>query len=155
MENYHRRGEPVMEAVLRQYRPKFLLANHRALFGVSTEIVTDDDRYRSLLPADVETITRNFVHHWGPIRVAGRYIEITEANRPQVFELLIEGPYTVEFPEPVMLNGTRILPGESVHIGPGSHTLKSATTGIVTLRWGDRLARPDIEPPQEWLWDGL
>ena len=156
MDNYHRRNTGVMPQLLLESEPKFLLANHVALLDRRNKLSNDEIRYRRLLPEDAAMLTKYFVHHWGPIYIAGKTIVIPEAGQPQEFSIMSGGPYTVEAAEPIVLNEALVQPGQVVELKQGVNVLESLNPlTVVTLRWGDNLAMPISPAPTEWLWDGL
>lgn len=159
MQNYYRRGERVMRPILERHQPRFLIANRRMLELDDLGPGEYGPEHFGLFREDLETLKANFVRHWGPIYVAGKRFEVAPARPVPPFEILIAGPYTLESPVPVVLDGRVMRPGEVVELGQGTHRLGlpegAGKVTRVTLRWGDHLYRPDEPPPQGPLFRGF
>jgi hypothetical protein len=149
-ENYHDAGVPIFRSLLQDKQPRFLLANHDAL------LVDDADESaahslpvrRSLLPEDRRTLRENFVHHWGEIFVAGKRIAMSPGARQEI-EIMIGGPYTVEFDSPVIIDGVLYDHGSVIQLPPGNYMVEADQSGVLVLRWGRHLYRP-IDTPPTW-----
>lgn len=155
MENYHAAGRPVMRDVLLTGAPPLLIANSPVLESALTGRPIRGD-IRALLPADAAALRANFIHHWGPLWVAGKTLELGVA--PSRFEIVLPGRYTVEARSAVVLDGARRRPGDVVTLAAGAHSIASAPgtqTQTVHLRWGDHLARPIGRPPAHPLFARL
>ncbi|MCB1652357.1 MAG: hypothetical protein KDI46_09935 [Alphaproteobacteria bacterium] len=101
-----------------------------------------DTFYYKLKPEDQGFINQNYLHHWRQLYVAGKTFE-NISRAPHTFDLYIGGPYTVEADHPVTIDGARHIPGEVVLLKAGTHTILShSDEQTATLRWGDRLYRP-------------
>lgn len=156
MQGYYRRGVPVMRAILEQQQPRFLIANRRMLALDDLGPGESGPEHFGLFREDLETLKANFVRHWGAIYVAGKRLSVSAGRPAPAFEILIEGPYTVESPVPVMLDGKEARPGEVVTLARGPHRLRLGDGAAeVTLRWGDHLFRPDTPPPEGPLFRGF
>ncbi len=148
LEAYRQRGVPIMRSRLEKYQPQFLITNTPVLrinddkwFGQNKSI------YR-LLDEDYIILKENFVPHWGVLYVPGKRFEQLNEIRTQVFEILIEGKYTVEADGELMLDGRRVMPGEVVSLSKGQHRIETIGAHSVVLRWGVHLYRPE-KPPSE------
>ena len=93
-----------------------------------------------LLPEDARFIRENYVHHWGPLSVAGKHV------RPGSSTIRIEvpGAYTVE-DAAVRIAGRDVAVGEALNLPRGEYRV--VAQDAATLRWGDHLPRPAIAPP--------
>jgi len=156
MENYLAGNRPIMEDLIRREQPVFLLANSCAL-ELSRQPTEDPDLCPlRLLDADFEILRDNFVHHWGAIYVAGKTFQLEAQAKPQFFEVLIPGVYTLEAAAPASIDGKTYRPGDPVTLDQATHAI-SATGGAmrVLLRWGQGLYRPDHEPSLQPIYKDL
>jgi hypothetical protein len=145
MEAYLERGMPVLRDAIENRQPPLLLANH-ALLDLENAVFPPG-QYGRLLPPDREALERTYIHHWGPIYVAGRSFELSRAQEP-VLDVPIAGRYTLESRRPIRIDGELIQPGKSVVLARGSHRFATGESAErVTLRWGDGLYRPEEPPP--------
>ncbi len=162
MEGYHARGRPVFAEILRREQPVFIIANNTQL----NIALPDDLRRRYIPPAydllaeDLALLRDNYVHHWGPLYVAGKRVEIESAAEPAEFEVSIAGTYTLEAATleatgVARIDGEPIAPGEAVTLTQGMHQLAADAPGGYVLRWGDNLPLPDQLPPRKALFTGF
>ena len=155
VETYRAQGQPSFPQVLRDEQPVFVLANAPQLRAALTARDVGLPENYTLLDRDARTLRENYIHHWGPIWIAGKEFEPEEAGR-QSFEILIDGPYTLEAPSDVLIDAHAVSPGDVVHLDPGNHTLTvSGTAGPIRLRWGNHLPVPAMEAPKENLFNGF
>lgn len=147
METYWAGNRPIMEERLRQKRPRFLIANSCALDLDGRQTADGVPCQTPLLAEDFETLSANFVHHWGPIYVAGKRFELHGPAAPVAFEILVPGTYSLEAEASVSIDGMRYRPGDRVVLGVGEHRIVAddAATGAI-LRFGAGLYRPDHAP---------
>lgn len=151
LESYRARGEPVMRELILKNQPKFVLANHR---GLVLHLDISDGPY-SLFPADVEALRANYIPHWGPVYVPGKYLVLDEEGRAD-FEILIAGEYTLENADDVKIDGKLYRAGDVIHLEKGHYKLDSGVPGAyLLLRWGSNLKVPDFELPDGPLFNGL
>jgi hypothetical protein len=157
MEHYQARGRPVFADILRRERPVFIIANNLPL-----DIdVPDEVRARylppayDLLPEDLAVLRENYVHHWGPLYVAGKRVEVESAGGSERFEVLVAGTYTLEAAGAARIDGTPVAPGGTVNLAQGMHELAADAPGGYVLRWGDNLTVPDQLPPRKALFTGF
>jgi hypothetical protein len=141
-ENYRRRGKPVFEQVLKECEPKFLIANSYKLSSALNS-KSSETAPRALFDKDAEVLRANFIHHWGKIWVAGK--SFRPSILPETFDIVIEGTYTVESSEPIVLDGQQYSDGDVVFLSTGSHVMGSSGHQV-SLRFGDHLYRPDFVP---------
>ena len=156
MSGYYRTGVPIMRSVIEQHQPRFLIANRRMLELDNLGPDEYGPLHFGLFKEDVATLKANYIRHWGAIYVAGKMFSPSVAGPSQTFEILIEGPYTVESPEPIMLDGKQVQPDEVITLGLGRHHLqmRNAAPGVI-LRWGDHLYRPLEAAPEGPLFIGF
>jgi len=142
--NYQRRAEPIMEGLLSSEKPRFLLANSLVL-DLNASEAPRSTAGQALLEADWAALKLYFIHHWGPVWVAGKQFTLGPAEL-QHFEIIAPGPYTVEAETDVHIDGTLYHPGDVVRLEEGAHTVGAAgQNSTIRLRWGDHLFRPDSE----------
>lgn len=142
LESYLAAGEPILRELLETEQPRFLIANVPSLWFFLPDELTARLRY-PLLPQDRAALRDNFVEHWGLLFVAGKRLELGAGAGVERFEILISGPYTLEAPGAVVIDGAEILPGEVVELSQGVHEARSPAGSMrLVLRWGDHLYRP-------------
>jgi hypothetical protein len=148
MENYLKTNKPIMRDILIKHHPLFVLANvpHLNLSLPRTKAVSDTNY--SLLEEDWNVLKLNFLHHWGPIYVAGKQFEFSSVTDFQRFEILIPGKYTFEGEIGVSVDGIFYRPGDIINLNKGEHTITAiSNSGKALLRWGKHLYIPPSEPP--------
>ena len=148
VEVYRDSGEPIYRKILTEHQPRFVLANSSLLETALTRAGED----QRMLQADAKTLRENYVHHWGPIWVAGKTLQAT--TQPRQFEVLLAGQYPVGGTGPVEVDGQRRRPGDVIILGQGIHTASRVPAGT-TLRWGRNLPVPIAPGPTEPLFGNL
>jgi len=143
-ESYYEKRKPIIATIIENHEPKFILANHPALRLHTTEAGPPD----RLMSQDLGVLQRNYVHHWGPVYVAGKKLDLKSAFDHRRVHVAIPGTYTLEADVAVWIDGIRHSPGAVVSL-PKGQVLVAATEGrtSVTLRWGDKLRVPEDPPP--------
>ena len=148
MENYRDAGTPIMRDILKKSQPNFLLANVFDLDVSASNFLAPDGSGTRLMPEDALTLKQNFIHHWGVIHVPGKEFLALPNMQETVFEILVEGMYTVESNHRVYLGNTAHGPGDSVFLEQGQHSLRATTDGqTIRLRWGKQLYKPETTAP--------
>jgi Dolichyl-phosphate-mannose-protein mannosyltransferase len=150
MENYLTWNVPIMDDLIRREQPRFLIANTCSL-DISRPMADEHAQcqYR-LLNEDFDTLRANFVHHWGPVYVAGKAFDLRVPREPQEFEILISGLYTVEAETAVIIDGVTLQPREQVRLDQAVHKIAAADTPErVVLRFGKNLFKPDHAPSSQ------
>jgi len=156
MTGYYRTGVPIMRSVIEQDQPRFLIANRRMLELDDLGPEEYGPQHFGLFKEDVATLKANYIRHWGAIYVAGKKFSLSRGNPSQVFEILIEGTYTVESSAPVMLDGSQVQPDDVITLAIGPHRMEMlAAEADVVLRWGDHLYRPPEAAPEGPLFNGF
>jgi hypothetical protein len=160
LEDYRLRGKPIMAELLAREQPRFVLANVASLDLHQPEFDIDDSIY-ALLPDDFAVLRDNFVHHWGPVWVAGKRITLDDKHATVTVDMPIGGPYLVEAAAPVRIDGVLRSAGDTVDLQPGAHTVAvdraaDGGTGVgvmttVVLRTAAARPPPDVMAPTERL----
>lgn len=109
-----------------------------------------------LFPEDRAALDAAYIHHWGPIYVAGTRVLVEDASYPKTATIPVAGSYTLETDRPVMIDGKLVEPGESLALSRGPHEIRSFEAPLpVTLRWGKGLYRPYEPAPDMPLFMGF
>lgn len=146
LSGYRERGAPILAALVQARQPVFVLANVEGLNLATPWESLAQSPYQLLRP-DFEYLQAHYIHHWGPIWVAGVELDV-DSERTISFELPIAGPYTVETRGPVELDGQSQEAGAIVRVEGGAHAMRSPDgPKRVTLRYGGNLPRPAVPPP--------
>jgi hypothetical protein len=144
MQRYLTAGRPVLTEILRDKKPVFLLVNvgylnlHAAQCPVVQGVLT-------LLEEDWRALKSYFIHHYGPIWVAGRQFNFGSGHTFHSFDIAAAGRYTLEgeAEADVLIDGTAYHGGDVIELEEGRHTIEAQpAAGTVKLRWGDHLYRP-------------
>lgn len=146
---YAQAGQPIYEQILAEDVVPLLLLNSQALNEAVGEKVINQP-IATLLESDREILQDNYIPHSGPIWLAGKQLDLGPTE--QKLNFAVPGGYTVEARSDIMFDGNSLQPGAFVHIGRGEHILRSERPQQVTLRWGNRLARPTIMPTRHGLY---
>lgn len=152
---YRERQTPVFPALVAERQPVFVLANVAGLELWRSWDEMDGSPHR-LLRADFEYLNANYIHHWGPVWVAGAQMTVDDGDAGTAFDLAVSGPYTIEADRNVTINGQRYANGDVVELAAGSHRIVApGGPARVTLRYGEVLGRPAFDPPEGPLFWGL
>lgn len=148
MRHYLQCGEPIMDELLANKKPLFLLANHFFL-DLNSKEPPRSTHGQVLLEADWKVLRSYFIHHWGPVWVVGKQFSLGPEIPLQHFEIIVPGLYTVETDTDTLIDGTLCRHGNVVSLGEGVHTIEvKGMKATIKLKWGDHLYRPDNE--LEW-----
>ena len=140
LEIYHRSGQSLYSRTMEREQVPMLLANNVILQKPFLNLDLDE----GLTPTDERILRENYIRHWGYVFVAGR--TFPAGTRPVIWRVAVPGIYTVEG-EDVVIDG-ELRPKESlVLLSRGDHRIAGDRTNVVTLRWGDHLARPAVRWP--------
>ncbi|MEE2673458.1 MAG: hypothetical protein VX466_06675 [Myxococcota bacterium] len=154
--DYRAIAEPVMQRVIEEEQPVFLLANSP---GLSAALATRPARQPTahrLLDEDARALRSHYIRHWGVLFVAGKRFVFDPGAAEQEFDLLIPGPYTVESPVPVRIDGVVRRPHAHVRLDTGRHTITAdGASARVALRWGSSLPRPEQRAPERRIFRGF
>jgi hypothetical protein len=145
MRNYLQRGKPIMDDLLANKKPIFLLANYLFL-DLSSNEPPRNIHGQALLEADWKALKSYFIHHWGPIWIAGKQFSLGPDIPMQNFDITVPGLYTVEADTDIIIDGTLLHHGNAVSLEEGVHAIEvQGIKASIKLRWGDHLYRPDNE----------
>jgi hypothetical protein len=147
LENYVAAGRPVLREMIARNEPVFVLVNSPVLteaFGLRPKV-----RVKwSLLPEDRDALRSNYVHYWGPLWIAGKWL--TASAQARATEVLIPGAYVVQSERPVTIDRQTVFPHQSVVLRKGRHLVASPDgPQRVLLRWGSQLPRLEASAPRE------
>jgi hypothetical protein len=151
---YLKAGYPFLKERIAKRKPVLLVANVPHL-DLNSERPPKSVAGLALLEEDWTAMRAHFIHHWGPIWVAGKQFELQQGGPPQPFEILTPGPYTVEGNENVLIDGRPCRSGQVLELRDGMHTIAAGgSDGAVTLRWGNHLYRAENEIASQDLFMG-
>lgn len=136
IEGYYGAGRPKIAEAITAGKLAFVIADN----PVVTAALAGKPMPRTLLPADVAGLQRNYVNYWGPIWLPGKHVD-----RAGALEIDIAGPYTLAG-APVMLNGGRLSPGATVTLSRGKHRVAPAADGKSTFWLGNRAPVSPTQP---------
>jgi hypothetical protein len=155
IEKYRQKGESVFEQVLEECEPKFLITNSYQLASAMNGKSSEENPY-ALFDQDARVLRSNFIRHWGSIWVAGK--SFGPGMSPTEFYISVEGIYTVESSEQIVLDKQQYNDGDYIFLSKGSHVIDSSTQQV-DLRFGRHLPRPDFAPTMpiyfNFLWNIL
>ncbi len=129
--DYRATGTPMMADLIERTQPPLLLANRWALHQAMTAPPDEDHDY-ALLPADEVALRETYVHYSGAIWLAGRTLTLDAT--PASIDLPVRGSYRVVAEVPIVIDGARVMPGDTVEI-TGSATLRGPAGTRATLIW--------------------
>ena len=152
MDVYRHDQRPVLAEAVREHQPPLLIANTPSLNLFLPERQAERFRY-GLLAEDRRVLQESYIHHWGEIFVAGRHLEV--AGGETELTITIPGTYTLESAMGARIGGRALRPGESIELAAGSHVVETEAAGILTLRWGEDLYRPEAPPANEPIFADL
>lgn len=151
-EKYYDTHSPSFPDILRTQHPIFVLANSNSL-----ESALQGNHPSSpgdLLPRDATALHENFIHHWGPIWIAGKALDAD--GQTTLFEIATPARYTVETFSPILIDGRAAKPGAVLHLDQGKHTVRTSGGKLhVVLRWGDHLTVPSESSPKGAIFNGF
>jgi len=155
VETYRQKGKSIFEQVLEECEPKFLITNSYQLSSAMNAESSEENPY-SLFDQDARVLRSNFIYHWGSIWVAGK--SFGPRMSPTEFYISIEGTYTVESSEQIILDKQQYNDGDYIFLSKGSHVI-DLSPQQVNLRFGRHLPRPDFAPTLpiyfDFLWNIL
>ena len=155
IEDYRKKNIPIMRSILEKQQPKFLIADTPILRIDDERWFGQDKSIYRLLDKDYNILKKNFIPQWGALYVPGKSFNQLSKGKMQMFEILIEGKYTVEADKDINIDGKHVVPGEVVLLTKGQHRIESAEDQSVVLRWGANLYRPNKSPSKRIIYVGL
>ena len=112
--------------------------------------------HKKAVDEDARALRSHYIRHWGVLFVAGKRFVFDPGAAEQEFDLLIPGPYTVESPVPVRIDGVVRRPHAHVRLDTGRHTITAdGASARVALRWGSSLPRPEQRAPERRIFRGF
>ena len=154
MERYLQAGKPIMKKLLNTKKPLFLLANVPHL-NLHSDVPSASDTNLVFMAEDWQALKAYFIHHWGPIWVAGRQFEFKRDYESYKFNITVPGVYTVDGNENVLLDGKLIHAGDTIELEAGTYTIRNqGIPGLTKLLWGDHLYRPLNKPASNRIFIG-
>ncbi|RDV01485.1 hypothetical protein DXH95_14415 [Sphingorhabdus pulchriflava] len=141
MDNYRDAGQPVFAEILQSQTVPLVIANHDSLDAA----LRGSEAQKPLLDADAQILLDNYVHHWGPIWLAGREIDGPAGQR--TINIAIPGIYTVEG-SAITIAGIEYEPGDKVVLGRGPQVVERRTEKNVVLRFGRGAIKPSAVEPK-------
>ena len=139
------RTSPRYATIIERHQPPLLIANTPVFQKALDPEFAYPDRWLS--NADEQALRETYIHHWGLIYVAGKQLDRLFGS----FVLPIAGEYTLECTGVRLVDGKTHDCGELVELSRGKH---SWSGGRMTLRWGDRLYRPQAVAPTQPIYYG-
>jgi hypothetical protein len=136
LKEYRRRGVPQLVQIMERKTVPLLIANNYAF-----KAALDNELVPGLLEEDAKALRESYIHHWGPLWVAGRHIPA--GSDPFSIHIRVPGKYTVENGE-LMLDGVLHKAGEVIELTRGQHEIDAPRYHDVTLRWGDHIGVPSV-----------
>ena len=155
LEDYRKRGVPVMRSLIETNQPRFLIADPPVLRIDDEKCFGQNKSIYRLLDKDYNILKANFIHHWGALYVPGKSFDRLSKGKKQTFEILIEGEYTVEAEGDLSIDGSRVIPGEVIFLSKGQHRIETMKVQSVVLRWGAHLYRPQKPSSEKPIYPGL
>jgi hypothetical protein len=134
----YRAGPPLFAGVLSRDTVPLVIVDGPALEDAFGGLTGLPNQY-ALLDEDKRTLRDNYIHHWGPVWVAGKTLQATRA--PADFAIAVPGIYTLKGGA-VSIDGKTIPAGGKIDLARGVHRVTTAQPAAVTLTWGNHLWRP-------------
>jgi hypothetical protein len=145
MKDYLTKNTPVFEELIRTRAPVFLIVNSPALALRTVDTTYAGAAQYALREEDTQALRDNFIHHWGPLYVAGKRFDVDTSLRAILIS--IPGAYTIEANSAIRIDGTSYRGGEAVVLTSGTHRIASVGgRQEIALRWGKSLRIPATDP---------
>lgn len=141
MDNYREAAVPIFASILAEQPVPLVIANHAALFNALDGTPSSD----RLLANDAKLLRENYVHHWGPIWIAGKKIAAGDAD--VTIDIRVPGHYTVTGGA-ITIDGKAMTEGETIHLNRGLHILSGKRATSMELRYGKSIAKPSAPEPE-------
>jgi hypothetical protein len=152
MENALATGRPALAPLIERSQPVFVIANTPILEAALGQEVSE--QHYSLHPIDMAALRENYIHHWGPIWVAGKRFE--GIGSKFVTDIAIAGEYTIECTgKRVLIEGQSKPCGGHTWLEPGQYHLAMENNRVVSLRWGHNLPISRETAPTSPIYYGL
>lgn len=141
MDNYRDAGQPIFADILQSEIVPLVIANHDSLDAALRGL----EAQKPMLAADAQILRENYVHHWGPIWLAGKQIDGPAGKR--IIHIAIPGTYMVEG-STLSIAGIEYGPGDKVVLGRGAHVVERRSDRKVALRFGRGAFKPSAVEPK-------
>ena len=155
LENYRNVGIPVMESIVNEHQPLFIIANSSVLRINDENWFGQEKSIYRLFDEDYRFLQDNYIHHWSLLYLPGKYFENLGKVSQQDFDIFIEGDYTVEGDGALKIDGKKFFPGDILNLTKGQHHIENIDTFSATLRWGANLLMPNKNPSEKPFYTGL
>ena len=149
-EDYYTRGVPVIQSVVEENPPVFVIANSHYLNALKGVNSSD-----GLLDQDTKALKSNYIHHWAELFVAGKVLKFAKGDKEQAMQISIEGEYTLEGSFDVRIDGHTWKSGQVRFLSRGSYLMSATDIGEVVIRWGNHLYRPEALMQSQALFTGF
>lgn len=156
MDLYRTAGKRVFARAIAEKSPPLLIADH-LLLDLEYKVYKAEMHYgHQLFAEDRAALDAAYIHHWGPIYVAGTRVALEDPDQATTANIAIGGLYTLEAQHQVVIDGRLVKPGESLALIRGPHLFTSPDAPqLVTLRFGEDLYRPSEPAPDMPLFLGF
>lgn len=141
---YQRNGARLIARLVSSRKPRFAIAQHPLVLEALTKGRAISQEQPGMFPEDAEALHGNFIHHWGPLWIAGKDLD-PKSSEAVEFEIVIDGQYTFEAEGPGVLDGHAVQPDDVVELSAGSHRYSGPHA---RFRYGDHSPVPRGTPPE-------
>jgi hypothetical protein len=144
MQSYESSNHAIFSDRIASAKPVFVVAESK-LLTQALETGTNPENANYLLRLeDLAAFHDNYIHHWGPIWIAGKNLGDASSSSRN-FMVRIDGAYTFESDGSGKIDGVLVSPGNVINLTSGVHEYSGPQA---RLRWGDHLRVPDFDPPE-------
>ncbi|GIU21379.1 hypothetical protein TUM4445_39540 [Shewanella sp. MBTL60-112-B2] len=145
--------QSILQNAIEVQQPTFLIANNRFLAHDRLASITGSIP-RKLLNEDRIALEQNYIPHWGALYVAGKRLFLQTGSVE--FSINIPGEYTLEATQLTIIDQRLRSPGETLYLAKGKHIAEPTLLGQeITLRWGNHLYRPPVQPDYRPIFTGF
>ena len=139
-------GHPELANIIDRDQPPLVIANTPILRAALDPAM----EWRDLRLTGKEELAmrESYIPHWGDLWVAGKVLN----GQSGASLVRIAGTYTLECEGSRTINGATTVCGKTVKLGKGRNRWSG---GPLTLRWGEKLYRPDTPAPKEPIYYGF
>ncbi len=152
LQTYRTSGRSFMREAIDRHRAPLLLANRPILDP-------DSPSFAALLPEDRRLIREFYPRYWGPIRVAGAEVVLTNPDEAAL-QLPYPGRYRLRSAQPVTIANSVYHDGQLIDVAePASINVRAASLPagglLVRLFWANALLPPRVPAPLAPLYTPL
>jgi len=155
IEKYRDGNMPIMKSILEIKQPIFLIANTPVLKIDDEKLYGENKSIYKLFDEDYMILKNNFIHHWGPLFVAGKCFKGLMKNECRTFNILIAGKYTIESDGYIRIDNKLTSPGDVIYLSNSTHSVVNIDAHKMILRWGSHLYVPNKNSSSKALYTGL